>query len=325
MKLSNLILVLCLAIFSGCSNSDVSVTTEDYSLSEIQQISSLDERFLTYYLERPVGAEDIPILVVIDGSGCSGQLRPVLGTLFKPSPEAPDRYARIAVEKPGVASDATGSEDCSEDFLKHYTMTNRVEDHLRVLQHLRKTAPWWNGELYIWGWSDGGDIGMRLLAYYPDAQKAILGSFGGGFTMLEQFQSDTFCPAENYNEAEQDKRDICFEKTRQKFQAMSDNPTWQKNWAGQDNSWRVWSTRLYGRSTVLLNDVSQPVLIIHGAQDVDALESSRKMMTDLDETRRADVEVWEIKDIGHSFRDFDEQRLAEFTAQQLDWFFNGPN
>lgn len=159
-------------------------------------IRTHDERELTFFIDRPALGGQLPILLMIDGSGCIGQLREDWTDLNRPAQPRTSLipYARLRVEKPGVDPEASGQQEmCTDDFLKHYTMDKRVEDHLRVLQHLRAHADWWNGELYVWGWSDGGDIAARLVAYYPNVERAVLGAMGGGTTMASHFEDLWIC------------------------------------------------------------------------------------------------------------------------------------
>ena len=167
------------------------VTPVSFVHDEETIIRTHDGRDLVFFIDRPELGRPLPLLLMIDGSGCIGQLREDWADLYRPvQPRTSLRsYARLRVEKPGTDPNAAGAQAaCTDEFLQHYTMDKRVEDHLRVLQYLRAHADWWNGELYIWGWSDGGDIATRLVAYYPNVERAVLGAMGGGTTMASHFE-----------------------------------------------------------------------------------------------------------------------------------------
>ena len=153
-------LVLAALVFSP-------IATAAPILSEDRAIPAVDERPIRFYIDRPDIGTKVPLLLVIDGSGCIEQRRPSSWGNYNPEPDDPVPYARLMVEKPGVEPEAADfSQPCSDEFHRYYTIQNRVLDHLRVLQHLGATADWWNGELYIWGWSDGGDWPHRFDGCY---------------------------------------------------------------------------------------------------------------------------------------------------------------
>ena len=218
---------------------------------------------------------------------------------FRPSADSPKPYARIAVEKPGVDHEASYPSECSEEFLKYYTIEQRVTDHLRVLQHLTAEASWWNGELLIWGWSDGGDIAAQLTAYYPNVTRAILGAMGGGFTMEEHFKDFWVCPKERLG----DKRAACIAQLDAQFQEMFDNPTWTKTWSGPDNAWKVWPGRLRSRLVNVLQDNTSPILIVHGEKDFDStpVASARKLVKELQDAGNTSFTYWEIPNMEHGW------------------------
>jgi len=321
-----LALVLVFGLTAACSIKEpIKNPTVSYEYETEVKILTLDERQLVYNIDKPKSSDKIPLLFVIDGSGCAGQKREApLRTLFRPGPERPALYARISVEKPGVDPFADNDAKCSNDFLKHYTMDKRVEDHLRVLQHIRNKTDWWNGELLIWGWSDGGDIGSRLMAYYPNTKKAVLGSFGGGDTMREMFETYFFCQPEELEAKPPETREQCLKGHRDRFQGMIDNPSWKETWGGKDNSWRVWSSRLNVRNSVLLENNKTPVLFIHGAEDVEPLASSRKLIKNLEAVDNTAYTNWEVKGMGHSFGKMPDARLKAFERAQLNWIFDQP-
>lgn len=286
-------------------------------------IQNHDGRDLTYFVDRPKGYT-LPILLMIDGSGCIGQLRDGWSDLYRPKQPRTSlkSYARVRVEKTGVDPEAAGAqESCSPAFLKNYTMDKRVEDHLRVLQHLRAKADWWNGELYIWGWSDGGDIATRLVAYYPNVERAVLGAMGGGTTMASHFEDLWICG----DQAQTGERDACVASLRKDFQEMADNPTWRKTWSGVDNSWAVWASRLWSRTTDLLIDNRTPVLIVHGEEDFNAVpvSSARTLVRALKEADNDAFTYWEIASMEHGTISLPKESEERVERAMLYWLLAG--
>ena len=283
-------------------------------------IQTHDGRDLIYFIDRPEIDTPLPLLVLVDGSGCVGQKRPQISDFYRPVEvhRKIAQFARLRVEKPGVGhADDWPQESCSEDFLKHYTVDKRVEDHLRVLQHLRASADWWNGEVLIFGWSDGGDIGTRLLAYYPDVTRAVLGGMGGGIPMAQHFEEDWICS----DAAQVGDHEGCVASLRKEFQRMADNPTWKRTWSGEDNSWRVWASRLFSTTTALLVDNHTPVLIVHGQEDFDSLpvRGARKLVEELTAAGNDAFEYWEVVGMKHSLSSLEDEARESIEICLLLW------
>jgi pimeloyl-ACP methyl ester carboxylesterase len=307
---------------AGATASDL-LRYSDWIYEASSTIPDVNERPVTFYVDRPEAGEQVPLLVVVDGSGCGGQLRPGWRTFYEPGPERAAPYARLRVEKPGVDPFRRTS-TCTEDFMRHYTIDGRVLDHLRVLQHLRATADWWNGELWVWGWSDGGDVASQLVSYYPDVDRAVLGAMGGGFTMAEHFEDFWGCPE---SRVQGEDREACVADLRAQFQQMEDNPTWTETWSGADNSWRVWASRLRARLIHILADRTQPFLIVQGERDYDATpaESARALVRGLEAAGNEAFEYWEIACMEHGWRSLGDERAEALTDAMLNWLILGPD
>ncbi len=290
-------------------------------LHEDSTIPAINERPIRFYIDRPSTPARLPLLLVVDGSGCVGQKRPSTWGNYAPKNDDPITYARLMVEKPGVepeAADFTAA--CSEQFMRHYTIDNRVFDHLRVLQYLKANADWWNGEILVWGWSDGGDVAAQLVVYRPDISRAVLGAMGGGLTMAQHFEDFWGCPsATTANRAE------CLADLRNDFREMEDNPTWKKTWAGKDNSWRAWASRLRSRLSAPLSDNRTPILIVHGELDRDntPVESARALISDLTVLGNKSFSYWEVAGMAHGWNDLPPDRQVAIHRAILDWLLTG--
>lgn len=290
-------------------------------LSETKSIRTLDDRDLTLLIDRPDQAEKaVPLLIVIDGSGCGGAMRPGFDTLFKPGPGTPV-FARMRVEKRGVDPLDIG-DNCSKDFMRHYTMQSRVSDHLRAFQHLRSHADWWNGELLIFGWSDGGDIAGQLVSQYPLVTRAVLGAMGGGYTMAEHFRDFWICPGDMTTEDQAG----CQQVLEDEFSEIFDEPSWLKTKYGPDNSWKAWNSRLWTRLSNTLVDNQTPILIVHGSEDFDntPVQSARKLVESLSSAGNTAYTYWEVPQMGHGWMPdpstgFDQADAIAIERAMLDW------
>lgn len=290
----------------------------EYLYEQKNTIRTIDGRELIYFVDRPKSGEKVPLLLMVDGSSCIGQLRPSIRYDYRPGSDRPIPYARVMVEKPGVDHEADYPSKCSEEFLKYYSMDNRILEHLRVLQHLKKNgADWWNGEVLIWGWSDGGDIAVQLTAYYPNVTRAVMGAMGGGYTMAEHFEDFWVCPEKRLGK----NREACLSKLRGHFKEMFDNPTWKKTWSGPDNSWKVWPTRLYARHSEVLVDNVVPILIVHGEKDFEStpVESARKLVELLKQSGNEAYTYWEIPEMEHGWSKLPVPQKQAFELAMLNW------
>lgn len=320
--------LISLFVLPSCSPSsehaeqEISATAS-YLYEQKNVIQTIDDRDLIFFVDRPEISQKVPILLSVDGSSCIGQLRPGVKDMYKPNGDSPVHYARVMVEKPGVDPEAGYPSECSDDFLKYYTIEQRVIDHLRVLQHLNSQADWFNGEVYIWGWSDGGDIAAQLVAYYPNVERAVLGAMGGGYTMAEHFRDFWVCPADKL---EGQDRKACLDSLETQFQEMFDNPTWKKTWSGHDNSWKIWPTRLNSRLSNVLKDNQTPILIMQGEADFNSTPaaSARKLIKDLEAADNPYFTYWEIPGMKHSWKSLPETQYKFLEDAMLMWLFDLP-
>lgn len=292
------------------------------TIEQTISVSRVDGSQLQLFVTLPESTAKVPLVLNIDGSGCVSAKREgfranfpsVGGRVGKP-------VATLAVEKPGVEPGASWGSKCSETFLRYYSIDQRVLDHLRAIQHLRKHASWWNGEIYLFAWSDGGMIGAQVAAYTPEVKRAVLGGTGGGTPMTSQFENSIMCAADRTKD-----RDGCIAKLREQFREIRDNPTPLKTWSGEDNSYRVWATRLDAVEYNIIKDLKIPVLIAHGALDRDGtpVEAARELMRLLRADGQTNVEYWEIPSMEHSIGTVEPVRREQLLRAMYNWLFAEP-
>ncbi len=110
---------------------------------------------IIYYFSKP-HAETYPILVLCDGSEQKGNLRSVFHIREFFSQRIEDlNVGYLTLEKWGI----DGEQSNEEDFYKHYSRTQRLEDHLSVIRFLEEYPPrGWDGKLIFIGVSEGGPL-----------------------------------------------------------------------------------------------------------------------------------------------------------------------
>lgn len=85
--------------------------------------------------------------------------------------------ALITLEQWGV----NGNQVKVNEFMQHYTRTQRLIDHRIVINHLVKNPPeGWNGKLIFVGVSEGGPLVTALTAEHPDITLATVNWSGAG-------------------------------------------------------------------------------------------------------------------------------------------------
>ncbi len=162
-------------------------------LEQSLAVSRIDGSQIEVLVSRPSTDQRIPIVLAIDGSLCvPSRMNASMSRLLPPT-SGPKLYALVTVEKPGpsmpeVSDDGSiriGSEfRCSDTFKKYYSIDERVVDHLRAIQYLRRHANWWDGRLFLWGFSDRARIAGRVGAFTPETKRIVL---GGGSSMAKEF------------------------------------------------------------------------------------------------------------------------------------------
>jgi pimeloyl-ACP methyl ester carboxylesterase len=313
---TTLVLGGVLAFFSAASASSPNV-------EQTIPISRVDGSALQLFVTVPEStANKVPLVLIIDGSGCvSSRREDFRANYLAVGGRVGRAVATLAVEKPGVEPGAGWGSKCSETFLRYYSIDQRVLDHLRAIQHLRKHATWWNGDIYLYGWSDGGMIGAHIAAYAPEVKRAVLGGTGGGIPMTTQFERYIMCAPDRAKD-----HDGCVARLREQLREIKDNPTPLKTWSGDDNSYRTWATRLDAVEYNIIKDLKIPVLIAHGALDRDGtpVESARELMRLLKADGETHVEYWEIPSMGHGIGNVEPVRREKLLNAMYNWLFAQP-
>jgi pimeloyl-ACP methyl ester carboxylesterase len=232
--------------------------------------------------DRP-GAQGI--LVIAQGSGCSSVTtnRNVLAARgLLPT------FAVVTVDKYGVAPGAVqnGPDDCPPVFFAHHTVSQRVSDYQAVLDQL-KAAPWWNGQLVLFGGSEGGAV-VQILAARVDANAAVIFYSATGLPFGDAFLQ--VLPP-----------DLAAQAPAQLGKARR-NPLSAEVWGGNSYRWwadiidrPLWEDALRAKGALLVvqgrRDQSNPVISARAFRDAFAAR------------RRCNLTYWEYEDYDHAMTD----------------------
>ncbi len=266
-----------------------------------RQTVRTDGSELAYHLQRQ---NDGPqgLLLLLQGSGCdSVTTRKTLlrdGLIIRPS------YAQLTIEKYGVLAGATNPDDCTSRFWRHNTIQQRLLDALQVIAELRN-EPWWNGDLVIFGGSEGGAVAAILAPLVPETDAAIVFSSGIGWRIEDMIRAAI--PPQASEQV-----DAIFGEARS-------NPTGEKQWGGA--SYRWWADSLDLVPAQALVGSEFPLLLVHGERDqfapVETARAAAKLWSD---NNRPDTTYREYPGYDHFMIDAEnENHNGEVMADIEEW------
>lgn len=308
-------LVLLLALVSSPAEAGSA------AFSESLKVPRVDGTLVDVHLQRPSTAGKVPLLVYIDGSLCipSTYNESVAWLLEKSDGARP--FALAVIEKPGPTIPALNAEgnieigpdfQCSAEFRQHYSIDQRVIDHLRALQHLNRHASWWNGELLVWGFSDGGRIGAQLAAYYPQTKAVALVGVGGGMRMADSMEA-MVCSGPKDTAA-------CGEALRKEMDEIRAAPVPTRDWMGESNTYATWASRLDAVEANVLRDLKAPLLVVHGERDGSVPVASARKLAELMQGSGVVFRYREIPGMRHSLWGTATPHESEALHQEtLEW------
>lgn len=216
---------------------------------------------ISYYVERRSMAQREPVLLMFQGSGCDSVTQN--DRIRWTAPQLAPDHALVTIDKYGVAAGSNG-ENCSVAFWGGNTLERRVLDALQVVARLRREG-WWNGQLIIFGGSEGGAVAAMLAPFVPETKAAIVWSSGIGLPIGEMIKQALPPPMR----AEAGKV----------FPEAKINPTGDRQWGGASYRWWADSIDLVPARSLL--QTPAPVLLIHGTRDESAPVASARAARDL--------------------------------------------
>lgn len=282
----------------------LSVVSFFASAEEQKVLKRADGSVISWYLEKPLTTEKTGLIILAQGSGCQSV---ATSENMKLARSAFPELTALTVDKYGVETGDNPpdpfDEKCSAVFSAHHTMTQRVEDYLQVLESL-KQAPWWNGQLVLFGGSEGGDIAARLAAK-TKADAVILLSTGGGTSFGEMLLNKV--PKEHWPQVDKE------------FAHARANPQSSETWAG--SSYRFWADAIDHRPVDAMLQSDAALLLIQGSADTSTPVSNARMTLDMfEKAKRCNLTYWEFAGYSHGMQDAQgTSRMADVVAQAGFW------
>lgn len=133
---------------------------------------------IVYYISKPHNCQTYPIAIVCGGSTGKNDIGSIIHVHRYFLQEFLDLgCAVITIEQWGVDGDAINK----EEFTAHYTRTQRLNDHQRMIEHWKQNPPsGWNGKLIFLGVSEGGPLVTTLTEMNPSITAATINWSGAG-------------------------------------------------------------------------------------------------------------------------------------------------
>ncbi len=130
-----------------------------------------------YYLSKPK-SDSYPIAILCGGSTSKNDISSIIHLHRYFLKEFLELGAGVlTVEQWGV----DGSKVKADEFMKHYTRTQRLLDHRTVIESLKKNPPvGWNGKIILFGASEGGPLITALTTDFSDCVIATINWSGAG-------------------------------------------------------------------------------------------------------------------------------------------------
>jgi pimeloyl-ACP methyl ester carboxylesterase len=278
------------------------VATQAAAQPSVPAVRRPDGSAIDWYLDRQAGLPRQGILVLAQGGGCNS-------VTLNHNVEAAKRllpdFAIVTVDKYGVrpGDDPKPDDGCSKTFYRRHTISQRVADYRQVIARA-EALPWWNGQLVLFGGSEGA-AAVEILASQVRADAAVIYSGATGIPFHEAFvqnippQMAAAAPAE-------------LAKIRRA-------PLSDRVWGG--NSYRWWADIIDRPLWDEALAAKGPLLVVQGRRDrSNPVSSARALRDKFAAAGRCNLTYWEYADYDHAMADAaGASHQAEVFARISAW------
>ncbi len=230
-----------------------------------ETLARTDGSEIIYHLKGSDGEAKRGLLLMLQGSGCE----PVIERDWlrsEPAVLAPGR-AVLTIEKYGVKDGPLSPgaiEGCSPEYWRKNTLSQRVMDAMQVVAQLRRDR-WWNGELIIYGGSEGGAVAAMLAPLVPEAKVVVIVSSGIGVRVADLIRAAVPPPVGAQVPA------IVAEAKA--------NPSGNRQFGGASYSWWADAADVIPARALLQSNL--PVLLVQGTRDSSAPVATARATQDM--------------------------------------------
>lgn len=253
--------------------------------SHLPAIHRKDGTLIHWYLDRQMSMSKQGIIVLAQGSGCESVIHNKNIEIAKGLLPG---FAALTVDKYGVnpGDSSSSMDDCSKVYFAHHTVSQRVEDYVTVLKQLEH-MPWWNGQLVLFGGSEGGAV-VEILAARVNANAAVVFSSATGIPFRDAFVQ--VLPPDLATRAADELR------------SAKRHPMSAHVWAG--NSYRWWADIIDRPLWKEALRAKEPILVVQGRRDrSNPVVAARAFRDAFDAEKRCNLTYWEFEDYDHTMTD----------------------
>lgn len=278
------------------------------------QVQRLNDSQVDVYFNKPTKI-DLPIVLFCQGSGYDSNTAGFLGIIR----QFEDKAVGLAIEKEGVELGDTG-DSLTNEYKVNNLVSNRLYDYLRVLQYMKTAAPWWNGDLFVVGGSEGGLLAGMLACYYPNVKGVAIFSFGAGLNFGEAWPIAVRLQKE-FDGAGKADIDTEVASALDSLQLTRITPTHQRSYSGEDNTYAWWNSILDLRLNNCLIDLDIPIYLAQGSDDMmsPAISAQTTIKAFLDRGK-TNLFYKEYAGYDHSFLDkAGNSHLVEVVTESIRW------
>lgn len=268
------------------------------------------ERRRYFHLHDGAAANDGPLIVLIDGSGC-GKFSTRLPSFFEAYGGKLDLYF---LEKPHVAPDAPAQpQRCSAAFEGADRLDKRVADIVQFLEREPRLKAAGARSIALLGFSDGGAVAPQVAAASRKiGWLAVIGA--GGMRQRDEFLLFAARGVQPYVQLVNE--EILADIAR--------HPTaLDKHFFG--HSYAFWGARLSYDPLASYAKLNIPIVVAMGEKDESVPVESGRLLRDYFAARPgSDFRFFEFAGANHGLGTPDGSQLKPFLARVLRWFKGEP-
>lgn len=218
-----------------------------------------DGSLIEGYASQPDSSLSFPIIIAIQGSTCES----AFDWFLKLKEHADDfGYGLIVLEKQGISKDAIHP----YEYAHNNSIDQRIDDYFLCLNNLNNSIiPGWNGEIVLWGESEGGIIAGELSSKIANLKAVMLFATGGGMQVVDEVKQAIQRKLEGKGLSEFEIVQFLSEFEDKTIEMLND-PSPDKKFLG--NTYKWWSS-LFSSKSILssLQDTRIPTYMVHGKKD----------------------------------------------------------
>lgn len=272
----------------------------------------------TFHLRDEPADAGNPVIVLIDGSGCSDFSKRLPG-FFEKYPTGLDLWL---MEKPGIVEGATGDgkmrEACTPDYVRSDYRQKRVADTLAFINNepaLRRRAP---HSVAVVGFSEGGEIAPSVAQ--ADAKVGWLLTVGAGAMR----QGDGFLLFADRG-VQPYAKPYSRQKLMQAFAAIAKNPD-DLNQEFFGHTYKYWNSYLFEDPLPVWSALDIHMAAAMGSKDeAEPVEAGYRLRDYFAAHPDKDFQFVEYEGGAHNLKVGDKNNLQDLLAALPKWFHGEPH